>query len=68
LEEELFKSRERIIEISIEKDHLFDSVSGLELQLHVVRKELRKTKKKLNQLYKLHVNCNCNCGNTVLYR
>ena len=39
LEEELFKTKERIIEISIEKDTLFDSVSGLEKQLYYCRKK-----------------------------
>ena len=56
-EDLLFKTRERIIEISIEKDHLFDSVSGLEKQLYESRKSMRKLQKKYDRLKKSHENC-----------
>ena len=58
LVEELFNARERIIEISIAKDHLFDSVSGLERQLYDCRKRLRKLQKQYNRLEKVHSKCN----------
>lgn len=58
LEEELFNAKERIIEISISYDHLFDSVSGLEMQLHESRKCLRKLQKQYDQLKKVHSHCN----------
>ena len=64
LEEELFKSRERNIEISIEKDHLYDSVSELEKQLYGSRKKFRKLQKQYDILKKAH----SNCKNTILYR
>ena len=64
LEEELFKSRERNIEISIEKDHLYDSVSELEKQLYASRKKFRKLQKQYDILKKAH----SNCKNTILYR
>ena len=57
LEEELFNARERIIEISISKDHLFDSVLGLEIQLHQCRKRLKKLQKQYDLLLKLHNKC-----------
>jgi len=66
MEEELFKTKERIIEISIEKDHLFDSVGELERRLYLCRKELKKVKKKYNRICKLHTQCICR--NIVLYR
>jgi hypothetical protein len=56
-EEELFKARERIIEISIEKDHLFDSVSDLEEKLFESRKNFRKLQKQYEKLVKLHSKC-----------
>ncbi len=66
LEEELYKARERVIEISIEKDTLFDSVSGLERKLYDARKNVKKFKKKLSVLKKLLRNCICR--NVILYR
>jgi len=59
LEEELFKARERIIEISIEKDHLYDSVSGIEKQLYWSRKNFRKLQKEHCKLKKLFRKCVC---------
>jgi hypothetical protein len=56
-EEELFKARERVIEISIAHDHLFDSVSGLERQLYECRKKFKKVVKELNKLKKIHSQC-----------
>jgi len=55
--EELFKARERIIEISIEKDHYYDSVSDLEKNLHLSRKNFRKLQKQFDNFKKLHSNC-----------
>ena len=66
LEEELFKAKERMIEISISYDHLYDSVSGLERQLHESRKCLRKLQKQYNSLKKVH--SHCNSRNRILYR
>ena len=63
LEELLYNARERMIEISIEKDHLFDAVSGLEQQLYLSRKNCRKIQKKLNKLKKVHKKCQ----NIILY-
>ena len=54
LEEELFKARERIIEISIQKDHLYDSVDGLERQLHLSRKKFKKLQKQFVALKHVH--------------
>jgi hypothetical protein len=56
LAEELFKARERIIEISIEKDHYYDSVSDLEKNLHLSRKNFRKLQKQFDNFKKLHSN------------
>jgi hypothetical protein len=42
IEEELFNARERIIQISIEKDHLYDSVVDLKQKLGVCRYEKKK--------------------------
>ena len=66
LEEELFKTRERNIEISIAHDNLFDSVSGLEKQLHECSKKLRSLQKKYNSLEKSH--SKCNSSPIILYR
>ncbi len=55
--EELFKARERIIEISIEKDHYYDSVSDLEKNLHLSGKNFRKLQKQFDNFKKLHSNC-----------
>jgi hypothetical protein len=57
LKEALYWTRERNIEISIEKDHLFDSVSGLENQLYKCRKSLQKLQKQYDQLKKVHAKC-----------
>jgi hypothetical protein len=57
LEEELFKWKERVIEISIEKDNLLDSVSDLEKQLILYRKKLRKLEKQFEKLKLIHSKC-----------
>ena len=57
LEVELFKARERVIEISIAHDHLYDSVSGIEKQLYDCRKKLKKLQKQYDQLEKQHSKC-----------
>ena len=57
LEEKLFNARERIIEISIEKDHLYDSVSGLEKQLDHCRNDFNNLKKKFDHLKRVHSKC-----------
>ena len=57
LEEELFKAKERVIEISISKDLLFDSVSELEKQLHECRKKLKRLQKHYDNLKLLHSKC-----------
>jgi hypothetical protein len=57
MEEELFKTKERIIEISIEKDHLFDANFSLEKQLYESKRDLRKLQQKYKKLSKLHSNC-----------
>ena len=57
LEEELFKAKERVIEISIAKDMLFDSVSGLEKQLYECRKKLKRVQKNYDHLKSLHSKC-----------
>ena len=66
LEEKLFEARERNIEISIEKDFLYDSVSGLERNLHECRKKLRKLQKQFDRLKMLH--SKCKNETIVLYR
>ena len=50
IDEELFKARERIIQISIEKDHLYDSVVDLERKLGVCRYEMKKLQTQFNAL------------------
>jgi hypothetical protein len=55
-----------MIEMSIEKDHLVDSVSDLVNQLYESRKKYRKLQKQFDQLKKLHDNCKKK--NTILYR
>ena len=65
LEEQLFRTRERMIEISIEKDNLFDSVSGLEQQLYLSRKNFRKLRKQFFKLKRVHKKCSCR--NIVLF-
>jgi len=64
--EELYRTKERMIEISIEKDHLFDSVSGLENSLYESRKRFKKLQKQYEQLKKIHENCKK--WNPILYR
>jgi len=54
-----------MIEMSIEKDHLVDSVSDLVNQLYESRKKYRKLQKQFDQLKKLHDYCK---KNTILYR
>jgi hypothetical protein len=66
LEIALFKARERIIEISIEKDVLFDSVSDLEKSLYLSRKKFRTLQKQFSRYKKMHKNCNCH--RIILYR
>jgi hypothetical protein len=56
-EEELFKTKERIIEISIEKDQLFDSVSDLERQCYLWRKKCKKLQKLYDKIKKVHQKC-----------
>jgi len=58
--------KERMIEMSIEKDHLVDSVSDLVNQLYESRKSYRKLQKQFNQLKKLHENCKKR--NVILYQ
>jgi len=55
-----------MIEISIEKDNLFDSVSDLVTQLYESRKSYRKLQKQFNALKTLH--SNCMKRNIILYR
>jgi hypothetical protein len=57
LEEKLFNALERNIEISIEKDHLFDSVSGLERQIGHWRSDYKKLKKQYDKLKRIHSKC-----------
>jgi hypothetical protein len=64
--EELYMIKERMIEMSIEKDHLVDSVSDLVNQLYESRKSYRKLQKQFNQLKKLHENCKKR--NVILYQ
>jgi hypothetical protein len=52
--------------MSIEKDHLVDSVSDLVNQLYESRKSYRKLQKQFNQLKKLHENCKKR--NVILYQ
>lgn len=66
MEAELFKARERVIEISISYDHLYDSVSSLERQLYECRKKLKKVQKNFNRLEKKH--SKCKSERIVLYR
>ena len=55
-----------MIEISIENDHLLDSVSGLETRLYESRKSHKKLQKQFDQLKKVHADCKK--WNTILYR
>ena len=64
MEEELFKTKERIIEISISNDNLLDANYSLEIQLHQWRKKFRKLQKLYDCLQKLH----SKCQNRILYR
>ncbi len=57
LEEELFKWKERVIEISIEKDRFFDKVSDLEEQLIRSRKKFVKLQKQFEKLKLIHSKC-----------
>ncbi len=59
LEEELFKAKERIIEISLEKDFLYDSVTDLEMQLFESCQIVRKLEKQLRRCKKLRNKCTC---------
>lgn len=71
LEEELYKARERIIEISISKDHLFDANFDLEKQLYEWRKKVDKLKKQyqcLNKKYESLKKLHSECRNRFLYR
>ncbi len=56
-EEELFMANERIIQISIEKDHLFDANFELEKQVHYWRVKFRKLQKQYGVLKKVHDDC-----------
>ena len=67
IDEELFKARERIIQISIEKDHLYDSVVDLERKLGVCRYEMKNLQTQFNALMKLH-STKCRTKNIILYR
>ena len=64
MEEELFKTKERIIEISISNDNLLDANYSLEIQLHQWRKKYRKLHKLFVSVQKLH----SKCKNCILYR
>jgi hypothetical protein len=66
LEEQLYKAKERVIEVSIAHDHLFDSVSDLERQLYECRKKLKKVEKEFDKLKKSH--SKCKNERLVLYR
>ncbi len=66
LEEELFKAKERMIEISIEKDHLFDANFDLEKQVHYWQVKFRKLQKQYSLLKKVHDDCPKR--NVILYR
>jgi hypothetical protein len=71
LEEELFKARERIIEISISKDHLFDANFDLEKHLYEWQKKFHKLKKQyqcLSKQYESLKKLHSECRNRFLYR
>ena len=66
IDEDLFNARERIIQISCEKDLLFDSVVELKEKLSECRAEKEKLQKQFNALFKLH--SKCRTRNIILYR
>ena len=55
IDEDLFNARERIIQISCEKDLLFDSVVELKEKLSECRAEKEKLQKQFNALFKFIV-------------
>ncbi len=61
----MFKAKERMIEISIEKDHLFDEKFEIVRNLYCVTRDLRILRKKYSSLKKLHSNCK---STVILYR
>ena len=66
IEEELFCAKERIMQISFEKDELFDSVQELKRKLCDSRSEKKALQKQYNRL--LNVHSNCRSKNIILYR
>ena len=65
-EEELYCAKERIMQISFEKDELFDSVEDLKRKLIDCRFEKKALQKQYNHLLKVH--SNCRSKNVILYR
>ena len=65
-EEELYCAKERIMQISFEKDELFDSVEELKRKLYECRDEKNALQKQYNRL--LNVHSNCRSKNVILYR
>ncbi len=64
LEQELFKIKEKNIEMSIAYDTLFDSVAVIESKCYEWRKKYRNLQKLYNELKKSH----SKCRKSFLYR
>jgi hypothetical protein len=66
LQEQLFRAKERIMELSFGHDVLNDAVFGLEKELYDSLLKYRKLQKKFHALEKLH--SECKNRSLILYR